>query len=626
MYPDWINGVHHDGSALYVSNPMPTLGETITIKLRLPQSAPETGVYLRGVHDGEQYFKEMTPIKGDAANQWYSAELTIHSKVTNYRFKIMSDDGSFIYNALGVYRADVPDFNDFKLVADLNAPSWVYDSVFYQIFPERFHNGRPDLTPEAGTTFDHPPYQPFKSQRKDWNDLPIPFKVGGSVDFFGGDLPGIEEKLDYIQDLGVNALYLTPIFTSSTNHKYNINNFHEVDPHFGGDEALVSLRKALDAANMRIILDVTPNHCGHENVWFKQAQADPNSESADYFIFYNHPNVYESWLGVKVLPKLNYGSDGLRNAMYRNADSVLRYWLREPFRVDGWRLDVWNMTARHENADYWHEVGRELRDAVKDENPDAYLFGEHFFDHSGTMQGDEMDAVMNYQGFSFPLWRWLSGHDLGVWHDTPQGYADSTLLPAEAAAEQMQLYLAAVPWSMARMQFNLLGSHDTPRILNVVKKDKRLVKLAVALLMTYPGVPCVYYGDEIGMEGWSDPDQRRTMRWNEAEWDKDLRAHFKQMIQLRRTSDALINGGMQFLYAHGGLLVYQRQSENERLIIVGWRGEGQSEGLRIPVWNAGVKDNARFENVLNGKKYNVDSGIMTLGTLDVGDMLILREI
>lgn len=625
MYPDWVNGIHHDGSALYVSNPTPKLGETVTITLRVPQSASETAVYLRTTEDGEQAYKLMTPARADAATQPYTVELTVNERITRYRFKIMSEEGAFVYNGLGVYRADVTDVNDFKLIADFAPPTWVYDTVFYQIFPERFHNGRPDLTPKTGEQFDHPPYAPFISQRREWDELPVPFSVGGTVDFFGGDLPGIEQKLDYIHELGANALYLNPIFTSPTNHKYNTSDFYAVDPHFGGNEALASLRTALDRLNMRVVLDLTPNHCGDTNTWFTAAKADKNAPTADYFIFNDHPDDYVSWLGVKVLPKLNYGSDALRGAMYRDEDAVMRYWLNEPYRIDGWRLDVWNMTARHSADDYFGEVGREMREAVKATNPQAYLFGEHFFDASDTLQGDAMDAVMNYQGFSFPVWRWLAGHDLGAWHEPPRGHADNALLPAEAAAEQMQMYLAAVPWAIARMQFNLLGSHDTPRILNVVKGDKRLAKLAAVLLLTYPGVPSIYYGDEISMAGWADPDQRRTMRWNESDWDTDMRKHYKRLISLRRSSSALIDGGMQFLYAHGGLLVYQRQSKDERLIIIGWRGEDKSDGLHIPVWNGGVRDTAQFEDVLGGGKFRVDDGVITLGSLDVGGALVLRE-
>jgi alpha-glucosidase len=286
---------------------------------------------------------------------------------------------------------------------------------------------------------------------------------------------------------------------------------------------------------MRLILDVTPNHCGSENVWFLQALADMNAPTAEYFTFYHYPDDYETWLGHKSLVKLNYRSQALREVMYRAEDSVMRRWLHEPYRIDGWRLDVANMTARQGMVQLSHKIWREMRRAVKADNPQAYLFGENFYDGTPHLQGDELDAIMNYQGFTLPLWNWLHHPDD---HENLPPQADPIPLSTEALAEQWTRFRAAVPWAITAQQFNLVDSHDTPRILNIVGGDKTRVKLAVALLMTVPGVPCVYYGDEIGMEGGHDPDNRRCMSWDESTWDHDLSTYFKRLIQLRRSAPA----------------------------------------------------------------------------------------
>ena len=231
QHPQWTNGVHHDGSARYVSNPLPTLDEVVEIKLRVPKNAPVDRVYVRSTPDGEQHFTPMSASGQDDLSVWYSASLPMQNRRTTYRFKLMTRGGAYVYNAVGIHRADVPDHNDFKLLADFENPAWLADAVFYQIFPERFYNGDPSLNPPEGEPFEHPPFETFTTQMMHWhNDEPLPFKEGGTVDFFGGDLPGIEQKLGYLDDLGVNALYLNPVFDSPSNHKYNISDFYTVDP------------------------------------------------------------------------------------------------------------------------------------------------------------------------------------------------------------------------------------------------------------------------------------------------------------------------------------------------------------------------------------------------------------
>lgn len=613
----WTAGLHHDGSALYVSNPRPAYGETVTIRLRVPKDAPVRAVYLRTAPDGEQHMSAMRPAGADTISAWWAGDLKMHMPRETYRFRVMAADGAYWLTALGVSRADSPDRIDFALLADFDGPLWLSDTVFYQIFPDRFHNGDPanDVQPGAWTRGEH------TTQARRWDDPILTYPEGSNLDYYGGDLPGITQKLDYLHDLGVTALYLTPIFTAYSNHRYDIADYDHVDPYLGGDEALATLRRALDARAMRLMLDITPNHCGSHHHWFTAAQADANAPTAEYFIFYHHPDDYASWLGHKSLVKLNYRSQKLRDVMYRGHDSIMRRWLREPYRIDGWRLDVANMTARLGQVQLAHEVKREMRLAVKGENPDAYLLGEHFFDGTPHLQGDELDASMNYGGFNKPVRFWLKDAS------TPpeQPWFDTVPLPAEAMAEQWRRFLAVVPWVVVCQQFNQLGSHDTTRILTVAGGDVGRAKLGATLLLTFPGVPCLYYGDEIGLEGGRDPDNRRPMPWDESAWNQKLLAHYRRLIRLRREHPALTQGGFQLLAAEGGLIAYMRDSAASRLMIVGWRGPDTLAETSIPVWPAAVADETVFTDLLGGGTYTVEGGLLTLRDLAPGTSLVLSD-
>ncbi len=615
----WTAGLHHDSSELYVSNPLPKLDEIVTIRLRAPLNAPIDRVFVRSTPDGEGHFDRMEIVDQDSVSAYWSVKIKVTNPFYNYRFKIITTEGAYTLNQLGVFRSEVPDWHDFKLIANFNAPEWLEDRVFYQIFPDRFHDGdSANNVPLGGWE-----QWGFKAQPRAWGEPPMKWEDGASMDFFGGDLQGIHQKIDYLRDLGVNALYLTPIFTSKSNHRYNIEDFYNVDPHVGGNDALVNLREALHEADIRLVLDVTPNHTGDLHPWFMEGRKDANALSADFYTFYERPDDYEAWLGVRSLPKLNYASEKLREVMYRAEDSVLRHWLKAPYKIDGWRLDVMNMTARQGSHQFSHKIMRGIRRAVKAENPQAYLLGENFFDGSPYLQGDEMDATMNYSGFNLPTWRWLIGYENGA--DWRPEIADNVLLPSESYADQLNQFRASIPWVIAKQQFNQLCSHDTARILHIVKGDKSLVKLGAAMLMCYVGVPCVYYGDEIALPGGPDPDNRRTMPWDDAQWDNDMRGWYQKLIALRQNSPALKRGGYQRVMAEGNLMAFQRQSPEQRLIVVGYRGPDAAEAATIPVRHTGLADGVRLVDLLgSGLSVTVENGAIQLGKLEKGTTLVLE--
>ena len=623
--PPWSHAVHHDGSDVFVSSPLPQVGDTVTIRLRVPSEAPLTYVYLRAVIDGEFDRLKMKQVEQNDTFAMYAVDLPVKQTQINYRFKLLTEQTAWFYTAAGFTQADLPDVDDFSLIANYNAPLWVREQVFYQIFPDRFYNGEPANDVQDG---DHS-FLGFPAVQKQWGEIPQPYETGHTMEFYGGDLQGITQKLGYLKDLGITGLYLCPIFVAETNHKYDIVDFNHVDPSFGGDEALVQLRQATAAEGMRLILDVTPNHISYQHQWIRTALEDPDSQEAEYFYIDRKTGDMALWMGVRSLIKLNYSSQALRDRMYRAQDSVLRHWLQQPYDIDGWRLDVANMTGNYQTDQLDHDVFAEMRTALKAEKHDAYIMGEWFLDGTPHTQGTEVDATMNYRGFNIPVRRWLGGEDLGV--IVGREYGDPNLLPSVALAHQWQRLFGAVPFVIALQQFHQLGSHDTSRIMTVVHEDDALARLGATLLATFPGVPCVYYGDEIGMIGGDDPDMRRTMLWDEADWHADLLAHYRRVIDLRLTMPALQHGGFQVLDFSDDMIAYQRHTQAQTVVVVAYRGAGSESGgtassvaaMRIDLARGGHQDGTQFVDALTDTSYTVADGVLTIETIAHGQGLIL---
>ncbi|HKZ85484.1 MAG TPA: maltodextrin glucosidase [Anaerolineae bacterium] len=612
--PDYARSIHHDGSSRYVRTPHgsdPRLGDEVTIRLRAAPDVPVERVLLRTCPDGEQHFVEMRVERDEPACRWWQASLKMSMPVVGYRFLLFTADGAYWLNGSGVHRHTPTDAEDFRLLADYAAPHWARESVFYQIFPDRFANGRPDLDVRE----DEFVYRGHRARVRRWGEPPSD-GYAALVEFYGGDLAGIEQRLDVLVDLGVNALYLNPIFTARSNHRYDVTDYTQVDPHLGGNQALGSLRRATAERGVRFILDIVPNHCGVDHPWFQAALADPSAPSAEYFTFRHHPDDYECWLGVRSLPKLNYRSARLRDVMFAAPDSIFRAWLRPPYRIDGWRIDVANMLARQGADQHGVEIGRAIRRAVKEVNPSAYLLGEHFFDASTHLQGDCWDAAMNYAGFAMPIWYWLGRFEVSQ-HSHPDRVASKVLWPTQALVESWQAHRASIPWAIARQQFNLLGSHDTPRILDVVGGEAARNRLAVGLLFTYPGVPSIYYGDEVGLSG-GDRFVRACMPWDRTAWDEDLRGFYQTLVRLRQMSRALIDGGFQMLSIEEDTLAFLRDTDSECLVVVGHRGPGARPAGPLPVAYGAIPDGAEFVELLSGARATVIGGHLSLPSMPPG--------
>ena len=553
---------HHDGSELYVSDPTPSLDDTVDVFVRVPRGLDVRALHVRTTPDADPSFAEATIDRQDAHEVWWRAPMRIANPDTHYRFLL--DRGSRGYswlNATGHHARDLPDDRDFRLTTYGAAPPWTADAVMYQIFPDRFassgqHRALPDWAVAA-----------------DWYQDPVaPTGPLTERQIYGGDLPGIQEHLDHIESLGANVVYLTPFFAATSNHRYDAADFGEVDALLGGNAALASLSQALHERGIRLIGDLTTNHTGLAHSWFRTGRDDPSSVENDFYYWRSQAPGYLGWCEIPSLPKLNWASDELRRRMVDDPDSVVARWLRPPYNLDGWRIDVANMTARHAADDRNHAVARAVRTAMYGVRPDALLIAEHGHDYTRDLAGDGWHGSMNYAGFLRPIWRWLVDPDSSLgFLGLPVPVRRNT---GPEVVSTMTDFLAAIPWQARLANMNQLGSHDSPRI-RTVTGDPRLVDIGAALLMTMPGIPAVFAGDEIGLEGITGEDARRPFPWKQPQrWDDRLLGVFRALIRLRRNTVALQRGGLRWIHVSDDRLAFLRETASERVLVVVSRGGG----------------------------------------------------
>jgi alpha-glucosidase len=435
----------------------------------------------------------------------------------------------------------------------------------YQIFPDRFARG-----PSAG-----------ERTLPDWAipcEWDTPVKGRGPEtprQFYGGDLDGIVEHLDHIVDLGANTVYLTPIFPGRSNHRYDVATYDEVDPLLGGDKALARLTDALRDRGMRVLGDLTTNHTGNTHPWFTGPESD------DFYYWYPDGS-YEAWNGVPTLPKLNWSSTLLRERFATNPDAVARRWLEW---LDGWRVDVANMTGRHGAEDHAHEVAALLAAAIRATRPDGLLVAEHGHDASDDLDRGGWHGTMNYAGFARPVWTWLRSPNLdlpdflGVPHEIPR--ADGPTMVAT-----MQGFASRMSWRSLVHSWSLLGSHDTARVRTVFG-DPDLVEVGAGLLATLPGTPMIFAGDELGMVGVNGEDSRRPMPWERREsWHEPTLQRYRDLLRLRADQHALRHGGLRFAHIDTDVLAYWREETHSRLLVLVRRAAGVP--VRVPGVHSGV--------------------------------------
>jgi neopullulanase len=450
------------------------------------------------------------------------------------------------------------------MMSSTQTPDWVKNAVFYQIFPDRFARSRVVPKPSNLERWDYPPT---------------------THGFKGGDLIGVVERLDYLQDLGITAIYFCPIFQSTANHRYHTYDYYQVDPILGGNAGLRRLVAEAHRRGIRIVIDGVFNHASRGFFQFNHLlENGPASPYVDWFHIQGWPlHAYEghiapnyaAWWNLHALPKLNTQAPAVRKFLL----GVAQHWIDQG--VDGWRLDVPNEI---DDDSFW----REFRLCVKNANPDAYIVGEIWGDASRWLQGDQFDAVMNY-----PLTRACMGffarRTLNAELIEGTGYGGVPELDAAGFADAVDGILAMYPWENTQAQLNLLDSHDTPRFLTLARRDESALRLGLLFLMTVPGAPCIYYGDEIGLEGGRDPDCRRSFPWPDAYhadgpvvWNHELINYVKSLTTLRRAHRALRTGSYRRLEASGDVVVFARQAGQE-VLIVALNASSTSAPLAVPV-------------------------------------------
>lgn len=616
----------------------PAAGDVVTITLRtLANDVTRAYTVINGIK------KEMAKARTDGTFDYYSIKLTCTQDAVNYYFVVYDEDDKVCYNKLGWAENNHAEYN-FSFIPDFKVPDWAKGAVVYQIFVDRFFNGNPSNDVENNEYY----YIDQHSRKVNyWGKYPEKLDV---ANFYGGDLQGVMQKLDYLQDLGVDAIYFNPIFVSPSNHKYDTQDYDHIDPHLAvieDDEPyamadwekhngfarryikritsqtnleksnafFAELVKEVHRRGMKIIIDGVFNHCGSFNKWMDREGIYLNKEGfedgayqsvispyRDYFQF-DRPNEnysdYEGWWGHVTLPKLNYEqSPELIEAIMKIGEK----WVSPPYNVDGWRLDVAADLGHTPYFNHWFWA--KFRKRVRQANPEAFIFAEHYGDPSAWFDGKQWDTVMNYDAFMEPVTWFLTGMEK---HSDARD--DRLLGDGIYFFDSMFRNMSRFLRPSLDSALNQLSNHDHSRFLTRTNRkvgrtdslgpdaagqgvDKRVFELAVTIQMTWPGCPGIYYADEAGQVGWTDPDSRRTYPWG-AE-DKSLIEFHKKLIAVRKRVHCLKMGSVKKLDAGHGYIAYARfDAEDCAVVAVNVRDEEIS--LSLPVWEAGVSDGSRMK-------------------------------
>ena len=591
----WQNTIYSNTSKPYISNPEPEIGDEIKVSIKMLKESPVTNVVLSYLKNGDEQLTEMEKYKTDDVFKYYVCDLEVNEPQLKYRFRIYTSQKRYYYNRSGTTTYTPTRNYDFEIMTDHQLPKWIKSAVFYQIMPDRFYNG--DFSNDVQTG--EYQFRGNKTVKKEWSDEPSRYAEDYCLDFFGGDLAGIKEKIPYLKELGVNALYLMPIFRAATHHKYDVIDYFKIDPYFGDEPILEELVTELHNNDIKIILDMPINHTGVEHKWFNKERSffpkkigaynNLNNEKREYY-FFNEDNNYEVWLEGDKYPALNYTSDRLRNIIYKDENSVLKKWIKNPFDIDGYRFDAANALGKRDKHQVHKEVWSEIRANIKEIKPESYLVGESWIDAQEFLQGDMWDGATNYFGFCQPIRSFLG----------QTKYFDCPNYNAEELAQAVNQYLLKLPYRLALSQFNFLDSHDIERLHNNSELSFASYRVAVIMLFTFPGVPSIYYGDEICLQGDIDEVEgaRYPMEWEEKKQNKQFYKLYKKLIAVRKNEAALQTGGFKILYAKGNVFAYARFINDKVYLIVVSQAEDRLR-VEIPVGLVGVTQQVEIKEVFN---------------------------
>ena len=637
-----------DGTEGYVYPPEPKESELVTFRFRTAKDdVDRVGL----VTSADTYVMEKECTQGEF--DYYTFETRLGEEPFRYCFEVQSGTEKYYYGRCGISR-EILEYYNFVVVPGFSTPDWAKGAVMYQIFTDRFYNGDKSNDVETNEYY----YIGDYSQRvTNWDKYPANM---GVREFYGGDLQGVMDKLDYLQDLGVEVVYFNPLFVSPSNHKYDIQDYDYIDPHYGkivddggevlpngvtdnsqatkykkrttglknleaSNELFIKLVEELHRRGMKVILDGVFNHCGSFNKWMDRERIYEGEEdyepgayvSADspyrsYFRFFkegpeNWPynGNYDGWWGHDTLPKLNY-EDSVKLENY--ILYIGRKWVSPPYNVDGWRLDVAADLGR--SNEYNHEFWQKFRRAVKDANPNALILAEHYGDPSDWLKGDEWDTVMNYDAFMEPVTWFLTGMEK---HSDEA--REELLGNIDNFIGSMAHHMSNMLTPSLQVAMNELSNHDHSRFLTRTNHmvgrvehlgpeaaneyvNKAVMREAVVMQMTWVGAPTVYYGDEAGVCGFTDPDNRRTYPWGHE--DQELIAFHKEAIRIHKEHPALKTGSLKILGGEENILSYARFKGHDRIIVV-INNRSERAEVKVPVW-AEIPIKCRMERLLYSYK------------------------
>lgn len=652
------NALFCDGTSDYVIPAEPGIHEKVRLRFRTARDDAQEVCLISG---GEAL--QMQKISSGEVFDYYETEVQLTDTMFVYYFRIKSESEELCYHRCGVSEHPVEYYN-FRIMPGFSTPAWAKGAVMYQIFVDRFCNGDSSNDVEDGEyVYIGEPV----CKVKDWNEFPAAMDIRR---FHGGDLQGVLDKLDYLEELGVEVIYFNPLFVSPSNHKYDIQDYDYIDPHYGviiedGGEVLPEGEKDntratkyqkrtgdirnLEASNrlfaklveemhtrgMRVILDGVFNHCGSFNKWMdreriyepqpeyeKGAYVSAQSPYRDFFHFFDereeawpYNKNYDGWWGHDTLPKLNYEDSPTLEEYILN---IGKKWVSPPYNADGWRLDV--AADLGYSNEYNHIFWENFRKAVKSANPQALILAEHYGDPGEWLQGDEWDSVMNYDAFMEPLTWFLTGMEkhsderrTDLW-----GNADNFV-------NTMNHFMASMLTPSLQVAMNELSNHDHSRFLtrtnHIVGRVAQLgskaaeeginlavMREAVAVQMTWVGAPTVYYGDEAGVCGFTDPDSRRTYPWGQE--NRELVEFHKEMIRIHKREKPLRTGSLKMLSWSSNVLAYARFQEGEQIIVV-LNNSKELKEVTIPVWQAEVPMKGKMERLMYSweKSYTTERDI-----------------
>lgn len=663
-----------DGTEFYRCPAEPDPYDRVRLRLRCARENLDSVIL---VFNDERI--EMEKLYNDRLFDYYETFVQLGTEQVFYYFEIHCGQMTCYYNNVGLCNS-VEEYYNFTMTPGFHTPDWAKGAVFYQIYVDRFYNGDRSNDVEDDEYFY---IGEGTSKVTDWNKYPAAM---GVREFYGGDIAGVMQKLDYLQELGVEVLYLNPIFVSPSNHKYDIQDYDYVDPHFGrivkdDGEVLqrdengnlkadptypnksasryicrVTDKENLEASNqlfaefveevhrrgMKVILDGVFNHCGSFNKWLDRECIYENApgyekgayvaEDSPYNTFFKfrerqwpyNPH-YDGWWGHDTLPKLNYEESP---SLFDYIMHVGRKWVSPPYNVDGWRLDV--AADLGQSGEYNHYFWKEFRRNVKEANPDALVLAEHYGDPTEWLKGDEWDTVMNYDAFMEPLTWFLTGVE-----KHSDEYRQDQLGNPDSFFGSMRHFMTRFHTQSLLVAMNELSNHDHSRFLTRTNRkvgrtaylgpeaagegiDKSIMRLAVMIQMTWPGAPTIYYGDEAGLCGWTDPDNRRAYPWGSE--DQELIDFHKEIIRIHKDYQALKTGSILFLHGQYSFISYGRFDEQDKFVIAINSGE-QPVSIDLPVWRLGMTEGNRMARLINTSQdgfsletamYNIENGILHL--------------